>query len=491
MLIDLDNPLSHNTAALCDVVAQQNPNDQLLFVLPSGDLGTVVERDSQFELAPYGVSGLANTFSMWATFKGTLARRNDLIKAYVESRLWDGIPTIERLGRAPAIGDDLSVTWEQGYAPRARIFVTGPMTEGELPSPEDAAAYLMSYFDSFALKYSESKADCLGLALTPYLVSHIKGPIPGAAFVAQQTEVGKTTLAELIHVMGTGRESTITAYPKPGDMQKDITSILNGAPQTCIFDNIRENLDSPVLESLLTARKVQDRTYYTQRMAEKRNNTLWMFTLNGAVASPDMQRRVIIVPLDKVHSAAKWNPNIKAQALAAYDAIAHAVVSLVENWKAQGCPLGPEMSGYQEWSRVVGGILQAAGVEGFMVRREDTKDSVYSTETGEAEILERLSVLMGDDKWTTTDLFNALTTDDRFGPVSGHEAEYHARQFVREWAGRGSTTALGKRLSKLKDRIFPDSPLMLTATKLHSKAYYSVVIVPGATMAEIAEAVAA
>jgi hypothetical protein len=91
---------------------------------------------------------------------------------------------------------------------------------------------------------------------------------------------------------------------------------------------------------------------------------------------------------------------------------------MIENWREEGSPEwhGRAMSNFEEWSRIIGGILDVNGVKGFLgsqaeARRVDISDE----DEDEAMIVHAVAMLMwGIERWTPGDLYRAI----RFGPWS-------------------------------------------------------------------------
>ena len=71
----------------------------------------------------------------------------------------------------------------------------------------------------------------------------------------------------------------------------------------------------------------------------------------------------------------------------------HCLLTLVQNWTAQGCTgwKGQALGGFENHAKVIGGILDAAGIKGFMQNREKLQSSV-ETDNPEHELLDALIV---------------------------------------------------------------------------------------------------
>lgn len=70
----------------------------------------------------------------------------------------------------------------------------------------------------------------------------------------------------------------------------------------------------------------------------------------------------------------------------------HALLVLVQNWKADGCTKwkGNPLGGFEAHAEVIGGILDAAGIYGFMGNRDKLRDRMAVSEDPETELLDTM-----------------------------------------------------------------------------------------------------
>lgn len=494
--IDIGQTLDVQLEQLETAVASQNSDHELL-ELPGGGLGFVRTRRGKLTYQELNEDALNAFLMRWVVPMKTDAKGNTsaetslsrgLVRAYTGMGQWDGVPAVTRMAAAPVVRPDLSVRWNDGYDQPSETFITEsiepPKVMNEpltLETIQYSVDYLMKWFDPFAFEHESSRADCLALALTPMLLSYIPDDtVPGGLFLANRPGSGKTQLAQLIGLMATGTPVEATSWPKPSQMKVSITTALkDGDRQVILFDNVKTSMDDESLEAILTSRLWTDRRFHSQESIRLPNNVLWLFTKNNPTVSPDMLRRLVLVSLDPNKSPAVWNPKVLAEARAERQRIRTALVILIRYWAEQGAKAGSvSISGFEAWSESVSGILEAAGIEGFMKARADTQSHVYTEDEDVAEMISRIGRVMGTTElWTAADLWNAANNYDTFGTMTDID-----RRAISEWlsGGQGTNKAMttGRKLSGLVEQRLSGSEFVITKTSAAgNKGKYKVLFV--------------
>ncbi|KLN34581.1 hypothetical protein FB00_11280 [Cellulosimicrobium funkei] len=476
--IDLDLSLNQQEEMLHKAVETCNRKHDLL-ELPDGSLGRVVDKHGEFVYHPFREERLNSFLMNWVVpSKKTLKKNADnstswqtrpetaipqtLLRAYIGAEAHPGVPRVTRMAPAPIVRPMWTLAWEQGYDPDSETFVTrkAPVTPAWRDRPIEqkevrvAAGRLMEWFDEFALKHESSRADCLALALTPLIVSAIPtATIPGGLVMANRQGSGKTALAEVIGTMGSGAKPDAQALPGEAEIEKRITATLrDGDAGVVLFDNIKHDLNSPSLESVLTSRSFTGRVLGRSEKIRLKNNVTWLFTMNGASASPDMLRRLILIPLDlESPTRTAWSGGVVDRARMMADDLRMDLVLLIAYWVQQGCTQGSVVkSGYETWSRTVSGILEAAGVKGFYEAHEETAGSVYTEDEDDADVVARIAKVMGtEETWQAKDLWERVDQVDALNTPEG--------RFLHEWlrdTPKGSKMAAGRKLARITRRYY-------------------------------------
>lgn len=233
-----------------------------------------------------------------------------------------------------------------------------------------------------------SVANMVSLMLLPFVREMIDGPTPGYLFQKSTPGTGASLLSDVFSIIATGSETPAMALPASNDeMGKTLTSILSNGQNIVFFDNINTAVDSGELASAMTAPTYSARILGKTQTIEVDVRCAWVFTGNNLAMSQELVRRLVMVDLD-AHMA---NPalrtgfrhrDIRNYARENRGNLVWACLTLVQNWIAAGMP--PErdaiLASYENWSRVSGGILKAAGIGGFMENRTEMMEQVNDNE---------------------------------------------------------------------------------------------------------------
>jgi hypothetical protein len=147
---------------------------------------------------------------------------------------------------------------------------------------------------------------------------------------------------------------------------------------------------------------------------------VWVATGNNLAVRGDFGRRCYWVRLDAKTSRPWTRTNFVHQDLVAYvreqrGEIVGALLTLARAWFARGCPKPacPSLGNFEEWCRIVGGVLEVAGIEGFLGNLDHLYEQVdQDSATWEAF----LSVWHDVANWTpmtTAQLVAKAQEDDR------------------------------------------------------------------------------
>jgi hypothetical protein len=109
----------------------------------------------------------------------------------------------------------------------------------------------------------------------------------------------------------------------------------------------------------------------SSRMVDLPVEMPWVATGNNPQIGCDLVRRICAIRLDAQmpdptnrtgfrHALPQW-------AIEERSSLVWAALTLIQHWVAQGQPTwkGPAVASFEQWSRVMGGILEAAEIDGF------------------------------------------------------------------------------------------------------------------------------
>jgi hypothetical protein len=302
-------------------------------------------------------------------------------------------PQIDSVARAPFYTRDSKLVVQSGYHPDARVYLAPDDTLAsqlnsqsypENPTPEDVAwagSMLDEMFCDFPFVNSASRAHAKALTLLPFVRLMIDGPTPNHAVSApaRGEGTGKGLLIQTACVPALGE---VESSPETGDKEEIrkvlLAAVLENAPVVW-FDNIQAEVNSGVLAAVLTARNWIDRILGKSKRFRGRVLTTWCIAGNGLRYSREIRRRTVTIGLDANMPGAWTRTGFRHElprwALENRAALIRACIILVQNWIRQGCPAGTRVLGsYEDWARVMGGILEAAGIEGFLENRDEQSE---------------------------------------------------------------------------------------------------------------------
>lgn len=128
-----------------------------------------------------------------------------------------------------------------------------------------------------------------------------------------------------------------------------------------------------------------------------------------------------------------------------------ACLTLVQRWLMVGRPAGRSVMGmFEDWSRVMGGVLDVAAVPGFLQNLDEFYDLADSESVGWRGLVERWADKHGTAPVGVADLWRLVAPE----PDSGLEPL--AFDFLDDAKAndRSLRTRFGKRLAAQRDRVF-------------------------------------
>jgi putative DNA primase/helicase len=183
------------------------------------------------------------------------------------------------------------------------------------------------------------------------------------------TGAGKLADCCMIPALG-GRQAVITDCNDEDEWRKRIFATLLSAPEAVLLDNVVK-ITSHHLAALFTAKRFRDRMLGISRMVELAVDMPWVATGCNPEIGYDLVRRICAIRLNAKmpdpttrtgfrHALPEWAIENRAS-------LVWAALTLVQHWVAQGQPAwkGQPVASFEKWSRVMGGILEAAGIKGF------------------------------------------------------------------------------------------------------------------------------
>jgi len=306
-----------------------------------------------------------------------------------------GFPPIRRITRAPVFGADGALLDTPGYhASEATYYVPSglevpPVPERPTREQVDAARelFLVDLLGDFPFTSDAARAHALAAALLPFCRALVAGPTPNHMADAPAEGTGKTLLLKVTAgvFLGDDRMGLLTpAPPKDSEWPKRILAVLRNGPPVILLDNVEGKLDSPALAQVLTLDYHEERELGQSRTVRVPNLSVWFTTGNNVTLSRELARRTVLIRLDAERENPEErsgfrHPDLPKWARANRARLVHACLVLIRAWLAAGSPKwkpGPntaKIGSFESWCETLGGILDVAGVPGFLQNRQETK----------------------------------------------------------------------------------------------------------------------
>ncbi len=394
-----------------------------------------------------------------------LARNGDLVPAHpptplVKSLLATpdpGLPVLAAIVTTPVFGRNGALLTEPGYHPDARLlyqptpgFVVPPVPERPTKAEIAIARSLIvdDMLGEFPFTGAAERAHAVALLLLGFLRAMIDAPTPLHLIEKPTPGTGATLMVDAIATVLTGvSASVMTEGRDDEEWRKRVTAKLRQIPSLVLIDNLRHPLDSSALAAALTAPYWEDRILGASEMTRLPIRCVWMATGNNPEFSNEMARRIVRIRLD-ARVDQPWrregfrHPDLMSWVRANRPRLVAACLTLCRAWIAAGRVRGTRSIGsYETWSRVMGGVLDIAGIEGFLANL----DEMLAAADGEGAVWRSFVGGWWDRFGTaevgTGDLYEvALTCEPPLSLGTGGD--------------RSQRTRLGKALARMRDRVF-------------------------------------
>jgi hypothetical protein len=157
------------------------------------------------------------------------------------------------------------------------------------------------------------------------------------------------------------------------EFAKSISASLFQQRPMMFIDNVIGTIDSPTLAAAITTGEWTDRLLGKSEMVTVPVDGVWVIGGNNVNFTHELIRRLVPIRLDAGVPNPEDRPSETFKHRMPRDYVnmrpdlVFACHILIQNWIDQGRPRGKAvLSSFEDWSEVMGGILAAAGVEGFL-----------------------------------------------------------------------------------------------------------------------------
>ena len=223
---------------------------------------------------------------------------------------------------------------------------------------------------------------CLSMVLLLFAREMVAGSTPGHLLTKPAPGTGASLLNDVCSIIATGQPTPAVAMPRnPEEMSKTLITFMADGSPIIYFDNISAGVDSGELASAMTAPKYKARMLGKSQTVEAEVRCVWVFTGNNVQLSSELLRRLVMIDLNARMAHPEMRTKFKHKDIVTWSKenrgqLVHACLTIIQNWIAQGKPEyhGPVLNSFENWSRVMGGIMTTAGLNGFLGNRDELKD---------------------------------------------------------------------------------------------------------------------
>lgn len=316
------------------------------------------------------------------------------------------IPALDLVSNSPIFSPEGEVCFTPGYNASGKVWLTNAANVGlKFPEPtkENALAavdfLLNDFLHDFKFAAPCDRSHALEVLMLPAVRTMISGATPFHDVNSPVQRVGKSLFVSVVTSVYLGSPVVGQGLPlKEEEVAKTlIAELIQGRP-FIFFDNgdnkQRRVIDSGNLEGALTA------TEWTARELGKTNmvspvavRAVWFITgVNLEFKKGLMGRRVRIRLDPRMEDPSKrtgfkhpkileWTKKNRALILTAIFTIIRYYLSIPEEER----PVARTLGGYEDWAQLMGGILAAVEVPGFLEHFEDPEEQVVDSGADEWE----------------------------------------------------------------------------------------------------------
>lgn len=397
----------------------------------------------------------------------THVRPFDAVMAHFDGSNKLELPEIERIVNVPVFGADGSLRTEKGYHEASQTYLNPNIAFREVPdgvTEDDVAEALywineairdFPFSDSFTgrdplpvrdgsvddegfplptwERGKSSRANFFAMLLQPFARAMIDGPCPAYLLDKSMPGTGAGFLADVAgYILDGHRMTPQTVSEDKEEFRKEITATLREGAATVFLDNINHKMDHGPFASALTSGNWKGRLLGVSTNIDVPVRATWILAANSGKFSEELMRRIVPIRLDAAtpnpsrDRPVSWykHPDLHGWLDDNREHLVWACHVLIKNWLQAGAPNGTQMmQSFNSWSRTMGGILDCAGLEGFLENIPAYLDNRVDEDDDKGPLLDRLSVHFKiGDEFTTEDAMLAAgdpMNPDRLDPSLG------------------------------------------------------------------------
>ena len=390
----------------------------------------------------------------------------------------DGLPELEGVIEGPVIRASGTVLTAPGYDAETRLYYSpgaalGALEVPERPTPEDAAKALEVLAEplrEFPFDSPADRANALALILTPIVRPMVPGIVPLALITAPTMGTGKGLLTHVAALIATGKKAELTPCPiDERELEKTLKGVLLEGASSVVLDEAKV-LAGGFLTSVLTAETVRVRPLGSSEWIRCPNRATYAALGNNVDLRGDTVRRFYPIRLDskvaEAYTRTFERANLTGYVIENRAALLTAALTIARAWVIARRPGDPErrLGGFEDWTRVLGGMLRTAGEATFLENLRDSQTYANSEAVSFEGFLIELERSFPDGAgFRVAELAKAIAADEQMRTALPDDLDPEDRRL----SGK-----LGKRLQAKRDTRHGDRALRVEriGRDNHSKA---------------------
>ena len=367
------------------------------------------------------------------------------------------LPILTRIVEAPVFAHDGTLQTEPGYHAAGRTFyepapgfAIGAVPDCSTSRDVEAARNLIcdELLGDFPFVGDSEKAHAVALMLLPFVRDVIGSDATPIHLVEKPTPgTGATLMVDCLAYPAIGRPvPAMTEGRDEDEWRKRLTAKFRLGAGHVFIDNLGRRLDSATVSAAITAPIWEDRLLGVSDIIRVPVRCVWIASGNNPSVSNEISRRSIRIRLD-ARIDRPWLrtgfriPDLRVWVKENRGRLVWAALVLIRAWLNAGRPAGSKTLGmFESWAATMGGILDVAGVPGFL----ENLTEFYETSDSEGSAWQSFIIAwwgaFGGRNVKVSDLWDEIKSDTAL-PIAGDSEQ-------------AQKIKLGKLLSDKRDRTF-------------------------------------
>lgn len=317
------------------------------------------------------------------------------------------VPELKAVAHAPVFTKERELIYEAGYHRNSGIFLCPPddlfvpkppreISKADLASAREMLVDVLCDFELDGVSRPALEAAVLrgegdpvwasgdgktavppsflsvvGFMLEQIVRPMIDGPVMPMLISKTASRAGGGLLASVMQTIVRGNAGVRPLSSREEERRKAIVAALRSGTSIIAWDNLpeRRTIDSPSLALLFTEGKVHDRLLSTSEEVELDVSCSFLLVGIRPQFSHELLQRLTLATLEPQTDKPEQRSNWKHASLLPYvqerrGELLGALLMLAQNWISKGCPApqhAPVIGRFESYTRVIGGILEAAG----------------------------------------------------------------------------------------------------------------------------------